>query len=144
MRERHQRNGGTGSADRCDWNSEHRDRGHRRDSDLDLPAALIFRVALLQTGVLVDGLAAILVVIGLRKGHGRRLRHTDAGMDSTDRLCEQQRGGNQPASQFTRASGKHHATILNPVTARVDLAMRHAVSRFNSQLTLQSPALSPP
>ena len=109
VRQRRQRNRGAGSANGCNWNGEHRDRGHRRDSELDLRAALIFRVALLQTGVLVDGLAAIAVVIGLCKGHGWRRRSLDTGMCKADRLGEKH-PCREKAADFTTNSGtaKNH------------------------------------
>ena len=86
MRERHQRNGLAGTAIRRHRNAQYRDGGHRRNRDLGLGSALIFSVALLQTGVLVDSLAAIAVVIALRKRHGRRRRGLDAGICNADRL----------------------------------------------------------
>ena len=86
MRERHQRNGWAGTAVGRHRNTEHREHGHRRDRNFYLRAALIFGVALLQTGVLVDSLAAIAVVIALRKRHGRRRRGLDAGICNADRL----------------------------------------------------------
>ena len=86
MRERHQRNGRAGTAVGRHRNAQYRDGGHRRNRDLGLGSALIFGVALLQTGVLVDGLAAIAVVIVLRKRHSRRRRGLDAGICNADRL----------------------------------------------------------
>lgn len=86
MRERHQRNGLAGTAIRRHRNAQYRDGGHRRNRDLGLGSTLIFRVALLQTGVLVDSLAAIAVVIVLRKCHGRRRRGLDAGICNADCL----------------------------------------------------------
>ena len=86
MRERHQRNGLAGTAIRRHRNAQYRDGGHRRNRDLGLGSTLIFRVALLQTGVLVDSLAAIAVVIALRKRHGRRRRGLNAGICDADCL----------------------------------------------------------
>jgi hypothetical protein len=88
MRQRHQRNRRAGSAVGRNGNSKHRDGGHRGDGDLELGAVLISRVALLQAGILVDGLAAIAVVIGLCKGHGWRMRHLEAGLCYANRLGE--------------------------------------------------------
>ena len=86
MRERDQRNGRAGTAVGRHGNAQYRNGGHRRNRDLGLGSALIFGVALLQTGVLVDSLAAIAVVIVLRKRHGWRRRGLDAGICNADRL----------------------------------------------------------
>lgn len=62
------------------------------------------------------------------------MRHPDARMRDADCLREQQRCGNQPASQFTGAAGKEHGTILNQVEGRVDLGidLRVALARVCS------------
>ena len=86
MRKRYQRNGRAGTAVGRHRNAQYRDGGHRRNLDLGLGSALIFGVALLQTSVLVDSLAAIAVVIALRKRHGRRRRGLDAGICNADCL----------------------------------------------------------
>lgn len=86
MRDGHQRSRRAGIAVGRNGNSERRDGGHRRDSDLDLCAALIAGGVLLQAGVLVDGFFAITFVIRVRKGHGWRRRSLDAGMCNADRL----------------------------------------------------------
>ena len=88
MRERHQQNGRAGPAIGCDGNGEHGHGGHCRNSDLKLRTALIAGGALLQTGVLIDCLAAIAVVIRLRKRHRWRRRSLEAGMRNADRLGE--------------------------------------------------------
>ena len=88
MRERHQSHRGADNAAGRNGNSERHDRGQRRDSDLNLSAALIASRALLQTGVLVNRLAAIAVVIGLRESHGWRMRSLYAGLCNPDRLGE--------------------------------------------------------
>src|SRR4029077_1284613 len=86
VRERRQRNGRADNANGCNWNCEHYDRGHRRDSDLDLGAALIASSVLLQAGILVDGLVTIAVVTGWRKSHGWRKRNLDTGLCNANRL----------------------------------------------------------
>ena len=86
MRERRRHRRGKDSAFGYRRNGERRDCGQHRDSDLNLRAALISGRALLQAGVLVNGLATIAVVIGLCKSHGRRRRGLDAGLGNPDRL----------------------------------------------------------
>ena len=86
MRERHQRRRWKDSAFGNRRSGERRDCGQHRDSDLHLCTALIPGRALLQAGVLVNGLATIAVVIGLCKSHGRRRRGLDAGLGNPDRL----------------------------------------------------------
>ena len=88
MCERHQRNSRANNANGRNGNCEHRDRGHCRDSDLDLGAALISRGVLLQAGILVDPLVAIVFMMRVRKRHGRRLSRFDACLRNTDRLGE--------------------------------------------------------
>ena len=87
MRERHRHHRGADNSVGRNGNSERHYRGQRRDSDLNLCTALIAGRALLQTGVLVNGLAAIAVVIGLSEGHGGRRRSLDT------RLCNPYRLG---------------------------------------------------
>ena len=91
MRERHQRNGRANNANGRNWNCEHRDRGHRRDSDLDLWTALVTGGVLLQAGILVDCFVATALVIRVRKGHGWRTRSLDARLCYADRLGEKHR-----------------------------------------------------
>jgi hypothetical protein len=88
VRERHQRNSRADNANGRNWNSEHRNRGHRRDSDLGLGAALISRSVLLQAGILVDRLGAITFLMGVRKCHRWRLSGLDARLSDADRLGE--------------------------------------------------------
>ena len=87
MRERHQRSRGKDNAFGYRRHRERRDCRQHRDSDLNLRAALIPSRALQQTGVLVEGLAAMTVVIALRK------RHVGGGRDDDARLCHPDRLG---------------------------------------------------
>jgi len=50
-----------------------------------------------QTGVLVDGLAAMTVVIALRKRHAGRRRNGDARLCHPDRLGKKHPGHEQAA-----------------------------------------------
>jgi hypothetical protein len=86
MRERHRHHRGADNSVGRNGNSERYDRGQRRDSDLNLCAALIAGRALLQTGVLVNGLATFAVVINLREGHGWRRRSLDTRLCNPDHL----------------------------------------------------------
>jgi hypothetical protein len=88
VRQSRQRNGRTDNANGRNWNSEHRDRGHCRDSKLDLGAALISRSVLLQADILVDSLVAIAFLMRVRKRHGWRLRGLDASLCNAYRLGE--------------------------------------------------------
>ena len=86
MRERDQSQRGADNGVGRNGNSEPLDCVHRRDSDLHLCTALIAGRALLQAGVLVNGLATIAVVIRLRKSHGWRRLSLDASLRDPDRL----------------------------------------------------------
>ena len=97
VRERHQRNGRAGAAVGRNGDSEHRDGGPRRDSDLDLGAALIAGGVLLQAGILVDRFVATALVIRVRKGHGWRLCSLHAGLCDADRLGEKHPCREKPA-----------------------------------------------
>jgi len=88
VRERHQRNGQADNANGRNGNSQYRDRGHRRDSDLDLCTALISRSELLQAGILVDRLIAFAFLMRDRKRHSWRLRSLDARLGNADRMGE--------------------------------------------------------
>jgi hypothetical protein len=114
MRQRHQRNRGAGSTVGPSRNNEHRDRRHRDNGDLELGAVLIPGGALLQTGVLVDGLAAIAVVFGLRKGHGWRMRRLEAGLCHANRLGEKH-PYREKAADCTTNSGtaKDHQSLTS-------------------------------
>jgi hypothetical protein len=109
VRERHQRNGRTDNANRHNWDSEHRDRWHRRDSDLDLSAALISRSVLLQAGILVDRLVAIVFLMRVRKRHSWRLSSLDARLCNADRLGEKHPRREKTADCTTKSgTTKHH------------------------------------
>ena len=97
MRERHQRSRGKDSAFGCSRNGQRRDCGQHRDSDLNLRAALVPGRAMQQTGVLVDGLAAMTAVIALRKRHAGRRRNGDARLCHPDRLGKKHPGHEQAA-----------------------------------------------
>lgn len=88
VRQRRQSNGRAGTAVGRHRNGQNRQRGHRRDSDLYLGAALIAGGVLLQAGILVDRIVATAFVIRARKGHGWRSRRLDAGLCNADRLGE--------------------------------------------------------
>ena len=112
MRKRHQRNGRAGPDVACDGDGEHGHVGHRRDGDLKLRTALIAGGALLQTGVLVDGFAAIAVVIRFCKRHGWRGHGPDAGMRNADRLGKEH-PCREKAADCTTSSGtaKNHQSL---------------------------------
>ena len=88
MRERRQCNCRADNENGRNWNSEHSDRGHRRDSNLNLGAALISRGVLLQAGIVVDRFVATALVIRVREGHSWRSRSLNAGLRNADRLGE--------------------------------------------------------
>ncbi len=114
MRQRHHRNRGASSAVGRSRNGKHGDDGHRRDSDLDLRAALIFRVALLQTGILVDGLGAIAVVIGLRERHGWRRRSLYASLCKANCLGEKHPRREKAADCTTKSgTAKDHQFLTS-------------------------------
>ena len=89
-------------------NNQYSEPGQFGDCELDLRGVLIVGRALLQARVLVHRVRAAARVTGFGKGHGRRMRGADASMGSTDRLCDQQHAGKQPAGQFSSAPGKGH------------------------------------
>ena len=97
MRERHQCSRGKHSAFGCRRNGERRDCRQHRDSHLNLRAALIPGRAMQQTGVLVEGLAAMTAVIALRKSHVYRRRDGDARLCHADRLGKKHPGHEQAA-----------------------------------------------
>lgn len=114
MRQRRQRNGRAGTANGCNWNSEHRDRGHCRDRDLHLGAALIAGGVLLQAGILIDRFVAITFVIRVRKGHSWRLRSHDAGLCDADRLSEKHRCCDNAADCTTNSgTAKYHESLTS-------------------------------
>ncbi len=112
VRQRRHRNGRAGTAVGRNGNSEHRDRGHCRDRDLDLGAALIAGGVLLQAGILVDRLVAIALVIRVRKGHGWRLPSLGAGLCNADRLGEKHRCRDKAADCTTNSrTVKYHESL---------------------------------
>lgn len=98
MREQHRRRCGKDGAFEYRRNGERRDFGQHRDSDLNLRAVLIPGHALLQAGVLVEGLAAMTVAIALRKRHVGRGRDGDARLCHPDRLGKKHPGHEQAAN----------------------------------------------
>lgn len=109
MRERHRRRRGKDTAFGYIRNGERCDCGQHGDSDMNLRAALIPGRALLQAGVLVNGLATIAVVIGLCKSHGRRRRGRDAGLGNPDRLGKKHpRGENAADCAANCGTAKYH------------------------------------
>ena len=113
MRERHRHHRGADNSVGRNGNSEHHDRGHRRNSDLNLSTALIASRALLQTGVLVNGLAAIAVVIGLRESHGRRRRSLYAGLGNPDRLGKKHPRHKKAADCAANCgTAKYHGSLM--------------------------------
>lgn len=97
MRERHQCSRGKHSAFGCRRNGERRDCRQHRDGHLNLRAALIPGRTMQQTGVLVEGLAAMTAVIALRKSHVYRRRDGDARLCHADRLGKKHPGHEQAA-----------------------------------------------
>ena len=91
MRERHRHQRGADNSVGRNGNSERHDRGQRRDSDLNLSAALIASRALLQTGVLVCRAVAVRFL----ECH-RRPRLFNAGLRNTQPLGKEQRSDKQP------------------------------------------------
>ena len=80
----------------ADRNGQYDGTGYFGDCKLRLRGVLIIGRALLQARVLVHRPRAAARVTGLCKSHGWRMRGADAGMGSTDRLCDQQYSGKQP------------------------------------------------
>ena len=112
MCQRRQRNGRADNANGRNWDSEHRDRGHRRDGGLNLGAALISRGVLLQAGILVDRLVAIVFLMRVRKRHSWRLSSLDARLCNADRLGEKH-PCRENAADYTTKSGtaKYHKSL---------------------------------
>ena len=75
----------------CGRHNQYGQLGHLGHRSLDLRRTLIAGSVLLQAGILVDRLAAIALVIRVRKRHGWRLRSLDASLCNADRLREKHR-----------------------------------------------------
>ena len=112
MRAIHPRGHGVGNAVRRNGNAERRDHWHRRDSDLDLGAALISSGVLLQAGVLVYRFVAITFLMDVRKRHGWRQRSPDAGLCNADRLGEKHPCHKKAADCATNSgTAKYHESL---------------------------------
>ena len=119
MRERHQRSRGKDSAFGYRRHRERRDCRQHRDSDLNLRAALIPGRAMQQTGVLVEGLAAMTAVIALRKSHVGRRRDGDARLCHANRLGKKHPGHEQAAECATNSgTAKDHGTLASKVESQ--------------------------
>ena len=126
MRERHRHHCGADNRVGRNGNSQRQDRGQRRDSDLNLCTALIAGRALLQTGVLVNGLAAIAVVIGLRESHGRRRRSLYTRLCNPDRLGKKHPRREKAADRAANCgTDKYHECLTLKIKT-----LRHCMRRI--------------